>query len=219
MRWTVVHQGGTTTNTPIPLYNDPDWARGFDIVVHNECFSDVKDLEFVDQILQPHKDGTPAILIHCAMHCDRTGDDRWFKFVGMQSPGHGAHYSYTAENIKTDHPIMKGFGSRFIAPKGEPYHSMKVFETATPLAQTNRQSDGNPQVCVWTNNYIGTRVVDCTMGHYNETMADPRYLDMIAKAVLWAVECDPEKDFTPSTENIDEEIKTLVTIPVTKAAA
>ncbi len=37
VRWTVVHQGGTSTDTKIPLYNDPNWADGFDIVVHNEC--------------------------------------------------------------------------------------------------------------------------------------------------------------------------------------
>ncbi|MEZ6041791.1 MAG: hypothetical protein R3C20_14895 [Planctomycetaceae bacterium] len=168
VRWTVVHQGGTTTNTPIPLYDDPNWADGFDIVVHNECFSDVKDLEFVDRILKPHRDGLPAILIHCAMHCYRTGDDRWFEFVGMQSPGHGPHYSYTADNVKKDHPIMQDFGPAFVAPKGELYHSMKVFDTATPLAQANRQSDGMPQVCVWTNNYKG-RALDADTSSRSES--------------------------------------------------
>ena len=219
VRWTIVHQGGTTTDTPIPLYNDPDWADGFDIVIHNECFSHVTDLEFVDRILQPHKDGLPAILIHCAMHCYRVEDDRWFKFVGLQSPGHGPHYSYTAENVKPDHPIMQGFGPMFVAPKGELYHSMKVFDTATPLAQANRLADGMPQICVWTNDYQGTKVFGCTMGHYNETMAEPKYLDMMAKAVLWAVGRDPENDFTPSTEKIDEEIKALIAVPVQKNAA
>lgn len=219
VRWTVVHQGGTTTNTPIPLYNDPDWAEGFDIVVHNECFSDVTDLEFVDRILKPHREGLPAILIHCAMHCYRVEDDRWFRFVGMQSPGHGPHYSYKADNVKPEHPIMKGFGPAFIAPKGELYHSMKVFETATPLAQANRQADEKPQVCVWTNDYDGTRVFGCTMGHYNETMAEPKYLDMMARAVLWATERDIEAGFTPSTEQQDVEIRELVTAPVEKQTA
>ena len=222
VRWTVVHQGGTTTNTPLPLYKDPNWADGFDIVVHNECFSDVKDLDFVDGILRPHKEGLPAILIHCAMHCYRTGDDRWFEFVGMQSPGHGPHYSYSAENLKPDHPIMKDFGPSFVAPKGELYHSMKVFDTATPLAQANRQSDGMPQVCVWTNEYNkgdkerGTKVFGCTMGHYNETMAEPKYLDMMARAILWATDRDIEANFTPSTEKIDEEIKALIAVPIEK---
>ena len=214
VRWTVVHQGGTTTNTPIPLYDDPNWADGFDIVVHNECFSEVKDLAFVDRILQPHRDGTPAILIHCAMHCYRVSDDRWFRFVGLQSPGHGPHYSYTADNLKPDHPIMKSFGPQFVAPKGELYHSARVFDTATPLAQANRQPDGDPQVCVWTNDYHGTRVFGCTMGHYNETMAEPAYLDMMARAVLWATGRDVEAGFTQATSELDAEIRGMIDAPL-----
>jgi hypothetical protein len=121
----VVHQGGTTTDTRIPLYEDPNWADGFDIVVHNECFSGVTDKEFVDRILKPHREGLPAILIHCAMHCYRVGDDRWFEFCGIQSPGHGPHYSYTINNEQPNHPIMAGFGERFVTPKGELYHSAR----------------------------------------------------------------------------------------------
>ncbi|MCP4507850.1 MAG: hypothetical protein GY826_15840, partial [Fuerstiella sp.] len=75
------------------------------------------------------------------------------------------------------------------------------------------------QVCVWTNDYQGTKVFGCTMGHYNETMAEPKYLDMMAKAVLWAVGRDPEKDFRSSTEKIDEEIKALIATPIQKNAA
>ena len=219
VRWTVVHQGGTTTDTPIPLYDDPNWAKGFDIVVHNECFSDVKDLAFVDRILQPHRDGVPAILIHCAMHCYRVGDDRWFEFVGLQSPGHGPHYSYTADNLKPEHPIMKSFGPQFVAPKGELYHSVRVFDTATPLAQANRQEDGEPQVCVWTNDYRGTPVFGCTMGHYNETMAEPAYLDMMARAVLWATGRDVEQGFTPATEELNAEIRQLIDAPIESQSA
>ena len=214
VRWTVVQQGGKTTNTKIPLYNDPNWADGFDIVVHNECFAHVKDKEFVDRILAPHRNGTPAILIHCAMHCYRTGDDRWFEFVGMQSPGHGPHYSYKAENVQPDHPIMAGFGDRFVAPKGELYHSMKVFPTATPLAQANRKADGMPQVCVWTNNYRGTRVFGTTIGHYNETMVEPQYMDMLTKGLLWAVGRDPKQHFSPANAKANSELAKLVNIPV-----
>ena len=265
VRWTVVQQGGKTTNTKIPLYNDPDWAKGFDVVVHNECFAAVKDKEFVDRILKPHREGTPAILIHCAMHCYRTGDDRWFEFVGMQSPGHGAHYTFDAENVKPDHPIMQGFGDSFTAPKGELYHSMKVFPTATTLASAKRRNDGKAQTCVWVNEYkptvgvaangtgaarvagvrarnernpgddtgkvdrsgassassvqprppaAGCRVFGTTIGHYNETMVEPQYLDMLARAVLWATKRNPVKDFTPATEEVNAEIAKLVNVPV-----
>ena len=74
--WTVAHQGGSTTNTKIPLYDDPMWYEGFDIVVHNECFAAVRDKAFVENIVRPHREGLPAILIHCAMHCYRTGSRR-----------------------------------------------------------------------------------------------------------------------------------------------
>lgn len=222
VRWTVVQQGGKTTDTKIPLYDDPNWAEGFDVVVHNECFAHVKDKEFVDRILKPHREGVPAILIHCAMHCYRTGDDRWFEFVGMQSPGHGPHYTYDAENVKPAHPIMQGFGKSFTAPKGELYHSMKVFPSATPLASAKRRSDGQSQVCVWVNDYRygnakeGTRVFGTTIGHYNETMVEPKYLDMLAKAVLWATGRDPEKDFRPADEDTNARIAKLVSVPVNK---
>lgn len=217
--WTVAHQGGTTTNTPIPLYDDPDWSDGFDIVVHNECFSHVTDKDFVENIVKPHREGLPAILIHCAMHCYRTGDNQWFDFVGMQSPGHGPHYSYTVDNVKPDHPIMADFGKTFVAPKGELYHSIKLFDTATALGQANRQSDGNPQTCVWTNQYEKGRVFATTIGHYNETMVEPKYLDMVTRGLLWACNKDIEASFTPSTEKIDEEIRALVSVPVNQAAA
>ncbi|MEC7355980.1 MAG: ThuA domain-containing protein, partial [Planctomycetota bacterium] len=34
---TVVQQGGTTTNTKIPLYENPQWAEGYDVIIHDEC--------------------------------------------------------------------------------------------------------------------------------------------------------------------------------------
>ncbi len=216
VRWTVVHQGGTSTDTQIPLYDDPNWADGFDIVVHNECFAHVTDKDFVDRILKPHREGLPAILIHCAMHCYRVGDDRWFEFCGVQSPGHGPHYSYTINNQQPEHPIMAGFGERFVVPKGELYHAAKVFDTATPLAIAHRQDNSEPQVCVWTNDYHGTRVFATTVGHYNETMVEPTYLDMMTRGLLWAVGRDPETDFTPITPAIDEEIRALVNVKIEK---
>ncbi|MCA9067863.1 MAG: ThuA domain-containing protein, partial [Planctomycetaceae bacterium] len=214
VEWTIVQQGGKTTNTKIPLYEDPNWAEGFDIVIHNECFSNVPDVEWVERILKPHREGTPAILIHCAMHCYRTGTDKWFEFVGVQSPGHGPHYSYTVENLKPEHPIMEGFGKRWVAPKGELYHTIKLWDSATPLAQAKRQSDQQPQTCVWTNEYGKARVFCTTIGHYNETMADPAYLDMVTRGLLWAVKRDPKTHFRPSTHKVDEEIRALTNAPV-----
>ena len=120
--WTIAHQGGTSTNAKIPLYRDRNWADGFDVVVHNECFANVRDVEWLEQVLAPHRKGTPAVLIHCAMHCYRTGTDGWFRFCGMQSPGHGPRYAFTVEPLIADHPITHGLGKAWNTPRGELYH-------------------------------------------------------------------------------------------------
>ena len=39
----VVNEGGTGTQYVAPLYDDPNWAKGYDVVVHNECFADTKE--------------------------------------------------------------------------------------------------------------------------------------------------------------------------------
>ena len=212
--WTVAHQGGQTTNTPIPLYRDPEWWQGFDVVVHNECFADVRDREFVEKIIRPHRAGLPAVLIHCAMHCYRTGDDQWFEFVGMRSPGHGPQYAYTVDNLRPDHPIMGRFGERFVTPKGELYHSVELFDTATALAHARRKSDGRPQVCIWTNQYGRGRVFATTIGHHNVTMVEPVYLDTVARGLLWACGKDPDADFRRTTGPTDAEIRKLASADV-----
>ena len=66
--WTVVNEGGTGTQAMIPLYDDPNWAKGYDVVVHNECFADTKSPEYIRKITGIHHAGVPAMVIHCAMH-------------------------------------------------------------------------------------------------------------------------------------------------------
>jgi len=183
---TVVQQGGTTTNTKIPLYENANWADGYDIIIHDECFSDVKDTNWTARILQPHKAGLPAVVIHCAMHCYRDGTDEWFKFCGVTSRRHGAHYGHEVLNRDAEHPIMKDFGAGWANPKGELYWIEKVWPTAHPLASSKNREKGNEEVCVWTNDYHGTRVFGTTLGHHNETVEHPAFLNLLTRGTLWA---------------------------------
>ena len=43
---TVVRQGGNSTDTKIPVYENPNWSQGFDVVLHDECFAGVKDKDW-----------------------------------------------------------------------------------------------------------------------------------------------------------------------------
>ncbi|HUR45601.1 MAG TPA: hypothetical protein VMZ27_06925, partial [Candidatus Saccharimonadales bacterium] len=57
VEWTVVNEGGSGTKAQIPLYDNPDWAKGYDVVVHNECFADTTDTNYIRKIVQAHKAG------------------------------------------------------------------------------------------------------------------------------------------------------------------
>src|SRR5579864_3477159 len=59
--WTIAYDPDTTNGHKNPVYDNPDWAKGFDIVFHDECSSNVKDLDTVNRILKPHQDGLPAV--------------------------------------------------------------------------------------------------------------------------------------------------------------
>lgn len=183
---TVVQQGGSTTDTRIPLYEDPKWADKFDVVLHDECFAGIKDPAWTQRVLKPHQEGKPAVLIHCAMHCYRDGTDEWFKFCGVTSHGHGAHYGHEVLNRDATHPIMKGFGPGWANPQGELYEIARLWPTAHPLASAKNRSKGNEEVCVWTNDYRGTRVFGTTLGHHNETVSSPEFLDLLTRGTLWA---------------------------------
>jgi type 1 glutamine amidotransferase len=182
----VVQQGGSATNSKIEVYSPDDWADDFDIIIHDECFSDVKDQAYVDRILKPHRDGKPAVVLHCAMHCYRDGRDEWFKFCGVTSRRHGAHYAHEVLNRDAAHPIMRGFPAGWANPAGELYWIEKVWDTAHPLASAKNREQGNEEVCVWTNQFGQGRVFGTTLGHHNETVSSPEYLDLVTRGVLWA---------------------------------
>ena len=45
--WTVVNKGGKGTHAEIDLYEDPDWAEDYDVVVHNECFANTRNPDYI----------------------------------------------------------------------------------------------------------------------------------------------------------------------------
>ena len=182
----VVQQGGASTDSKIEVYERPDWAEGYDLIIHDECFSDVKDVAWVDNILKPHRAGLPAVVIHCAMHCYRDGREEWFKFCGVTSHRHGAHYAHEVLNRDAAHPIMQGFPAGWANPAGELYWIEKLGEHTHPLAAAKNREKGNEEVCVWTNQFEKARVFGTTLGHHNETVNSPEFLDLLTRGVLWA---------------------------------
>ncbi len=195
VEWTIVHEGDGTTDHKMSIYTNADWAKGFDVIVHDECFADVKDAAFVEGILKAHRDGVPAVNLHCTMHCYRVDFDKfkdWFAFTGLDTRGHGAQLPIEITYAKTNHPIIKGL-ENWTTIGEELYNNYQIFDTVTPLArgkQWVKQKDGSTKevdcLLTWVNDYHGTRVFSTTLGHNNETCADPRYLQLVTRGLLWA---------------------------------
>lgn len=200
LKVTVFQDPNTTTSSRIKVYEDANWAAAYDVIIHNECYADTKDPEWTQRILKPHKEGKPGVVIHCAMHCYRDGTDEWFKFCGVTSHRHGAHYPHEVRNVDATHPVMQGWGPAWANPAGELYWIEKVWPDTHILGESKNQENGKAEPCVWTNNYMGkTRVFATTLGHHNETVSDDKFLDLLARGIIWSAN-KPVNDYVKKAE-------------------
>jgi type 1 glutamine amidotransferase len=204
-----LHTPDKTTRPPLACLNDPDYAKGFDLVIHDECAADIKDPAQVANVLAPHRAGIPAVALHCAMHSYRVASDYakpqvpgspgalWFDLLGLQSAAHGPQEPIIVTYADANSPITKGLAG-WTTMKEELYNNVQppaTFAGHRSLAtgrQTVKTKEGstkeNQSVVVWTNVYgpKQARVFATTLGHNNGTVEDARFLDLVARGVLWA---------------------------------
>ena len=183
-----VEQGGVSKESRIPLYESPDWAKGYDVVIHDECFGAVADTNWISRILAPHRAGLPGVNLHCAVHSYRAAPgELWQEYLGLRSMKHGKATPIQIRTVDNQHPIIRGLGWRdWLTGNEELYNNVKVFPSATVL-QRGTQGDDDCAI-TWVNRYGSTRVFSTSLGHFNETVGDERYLDLVTRGVLWA--CD-----------------------------
>jgi hypothetical protein len=82
----------TTVKPDLPIFGVPEYANGYDLVIHDECAAGITDVAVIEGVLSPHKAGTPGVNLHCAMHSYRFGD--------FQKPVEIIH-------LDKEHPITK----------------------------------------------------------------------------------------------------------------
>ena len=129
---TQIHSNDTSTKARFDLYDKADWSKGYDVVLHDECSSDIVEPQYVENILNAHKNGLPAVNLHCAMHSYRLpGKDDWFQFVGIQSAAHGPQKPIEITFIEKDHPVTKTL-ENWTTINEELYNNLKLFPTAKP---------------------------------------------------------------------------------------
>ena len=207
----VAYDPTKSTKPLFELFKSPDWGKNFDVVVHDECAADITDQAYVANIVNAHKNGLPAVNLHCAMHSYRWGNYRepvkagadnasWFEMLGLQSTGHGPQQPIAITFTDKDSPIVKGLAD-WTTVNEELYNNVQIL-TAKTLAQgtqkvperKDKKGKVTPAqevtaVVVWTNEFgpKKTRIFSTTIGHNNATVEDARYLDLVARGLLWSV--------------------------------
>ncbi|TWI69799.1 type 1 glutamine amidotransferase [Pseudoduganella lurida] len=195
--------GEQATRPALPIYGNPKYADGYDVVIHDECAADEDSAAAVDAVLAPHRAGIPAVNLHCAMHSYRSGDwkrpvaagaanARWFEFTGIQSSGHGPQSPIRLSLAPGSHPVAAGFVP-YTTGADELYNNLTTFDVTPVLlgvqpAAKDAADRGKTYMVAWTH-YYGpqrVRVFSTTLAHNGAEMADPRYLDLVARGVQWA---------------------------------
>ncbi len=189
----VCYSPDRSTKARFACYEKEDWSAGYDVVIHDECSSDVKEGPYVQRILDAHRKGLPAVNLHCAMHSYRLGNDDWFQFLGLHSMAHGPQKPIDVKYVDREHPITRTLGD-WTTVNEELYNNLRIFDTAQPLARgiqdTGKKVDD--YVVTWVNQYGKTRVFCTTLGHNTATVADARYLELVTRGLLWS--CDKLDD-------------------------
>lgn len=194
VEWEIIQEGGKGHKHRYAKLLEKDWQVGYDAVVYNICFARETDEEYIEAITEVHKQGLGAVAIHCTAHSYHWDVETkaWPKFLGVTSRNHGKKHPITMRATAAEHPVMQGFPYLWTTPQGELYNVNKVWPTATVLADGTINGGAKRHPCVWVNAHGEGRVFSTTVGHHNETMMEPLYLDLVARGLLWS--CDQLQD-------------------------
>ncbi len=207
----VAYDPTKTTKPLFELFKNPDWGKNYDVVVHDECAADITDQTYVANIVNAHKNGLPAVNLHCAMHSYRWGNYRepvkagadnasWYEMLGLQSTGHGPQEPIAISFTDKDSPIVKGLAD-WTTVNEELYNNVQILTAKTLAKGTQKIPERKDKkgkvtpaqevtaVVVWTNEFgpKQTRIFSTTIGHNNATVEDARYLDLVTRGLLWSV--------------------------------
>lgn len=197
--WTIDHTAGKSTEVLIERHKNTDWTKAFDVVLYNMSFSHVVDREWIERLARAHHDsGVGAVILHGAVHSYRRSESRaWGELMGAFSMRHDSQRPLTVEAVAPDHPILRGLPPKWVTTSEELYELERVWPTMTPLAESYSVESKKRYPIIWTNAHGKARVFVTSLGHNTEMIADPVYLDLVTRGLLWTARLLRE-DGTPA---------------------
>lgn len=197
VNWTIIHDVNVVDGKDLATsrehvssaYSKDDWAAGYDVVVHDDCYGAVKDPALLDRITKAHREQqVPAMFLHCAMHSYRASEavGHWRELIGAQSVKHDKAVVFTVKTVDAKHPVISGFPASWNTPEpDELYRIEKLWDSATPLAMAQSGESNTEHPVVWVNQVGGVRTFATTLGHGNKTVGSSEYLDLLGRGMLW----------------------------------
>jgi type 1 glutamine amidotransferase len=185
--WTIDHTAGTSTEVLIERHKNTDWTKAFDVVLYNMSFSHVVDVDWIERLAGAHRDsGVGAVILHGAVHSYRRSESRaWGALMGAFSLRHDGQRPLTVETVAPDHPIVRGLPQKWETTREELYELERVWPGMTPLAESYSVESKKRHPIIWTNIHGKARVFVTSLGHNTEMIANPVYLDLVTRGLLW----------------------------------
>ncbi len=201
--WTIDHTAGKSTEVLIDRHKNTEWTKAFDVVLYNMSFSHVVDVDWIERLAGAHRDsGVGAVILHGAVHSYRRSKSRaWAELMGAFSLRHDSQRPLTVETIAKDHPVMRGLPQKWETTPEELYELERVWPGMTPLAESYSVESKKRYPIIWTNTHGKAKVFVTSLGHNTEMIANPVYLDLVTRGLLWTVG-RLQNDGTPARQSL-----------------
>lgn len=168
----------------IPRLMDAEFATGYDVLVYNFCHASRRDPQLVRNLIRPvAEQGIPLLAVHCAMHSFQHVD-AWHDFLGLKTLRHEDLRSFTLEP-EGRHPTTEGLHFPWVLESDELYINMSVSENSQSLLKAWGVETERDHVQAWLHEVGGTPLLATTLGHSEETLADPQFGEFLARAIAF----------------------------------
>ena len=198
---------GRSKNELTETLMDPDFAKGYDLIIYNACLAYTREYILARNLMDQTANGTPTVLLHCAMH-NFTGTSSelgiigkwklkqdknnwtksypnkvfpvWWEYTGIDTTKHDRAKKLETKIIST-HPIIKSFPDNWFSKRDELYLNIRMSNSITPLLS---DSEGK-HIVAWLNSFGNGEIFATTLGHDNNTLEDDDYIDLVVRGIAY----------------------------------
>lgn len=167
------------------VLRDPEFAKGYAVVIYCPCDPDCRDMELVNNAMQTARNGKGTVLLHCALHTFRHVP-AWTELLGIRTITHDGFRELTLKKVANEHPILMGQPESWPTDGDELYAHEYVVKRVTPLLTAYSVQTKSDHVVAWAHTYGQGRVFGTSLGHDLKTVDTVAYQNLLARGFAWA---------------------------------